>query len=114
MNKHDCLLCMGDDRTSAGWCRRTNFREKCEGYQDWIAKQTVAKKLANLILDSDSALYSQWFKGISNVATDSLSRDVHLFSDTLHGSFLQKTIAKQLPPNFYIVPLPEKSPLLLC
>ena len=68
----------------------------------------MTRKLANLILDSDSVLHNQWYKGIWNVVTDSLSRDVHLFSNTLHVSFLQKTIAKQLPPNFQIVPLPEK------
>ena len=54
---------MGDTTTAAGWCRRTNFREKTKGDQDWIAKQIVARKSANLILDSNIAFYSQWFKG---------------------------------------------------
>ena len=90
MNKYDCLLGMGDNKTATGWCHKTKFREKYEGYQDWMDKQTVARKLANLILDSDSVFYNQWLKGICNVVIDSLSRDVHLFSNTLHVSFLQK------------------------
>ena len=73
----DCLLAMGDNTTAAGWCRRTNFHEKTEGYHDWIVKQRLARKLANLVLDSDTVLYTQWFKGTWNLVTDSLSRDVH-------------------------------------
>ena len=104
----DCLLAMGDNTTAAGWCRRTNFRETNEGDQDWIVKQKVARKLATLILESDSVLYTQWFKGTWNLVTDSLSRDVHLLSPNLHTSFLQKTVSKQLPPNFQIAQLPKK------
>jgi hypothetical protein len=108
VNKHDCLLAMGDNTTAAGWCRRTNFREKFEGDQEWIVKQKVARRLANLILDSDSVLYTQWFKGSWNLVTDSLSRDVHFLSPELHEKFLHKTIQKQLPPNFHIATLPEE------
>ena len=54
-----------------------------------MSKQKVARKLASLILDSDSVLYSHWFKGIWNLVTDSLSRDVHLFSEKMHEQFLQ-------------------------
>ena len=105
---HDCLLAMGDNTTAAGWCRRTNFRETTEGDRDWVVKQQVARKLADLILESDSVLYTQWFKGTWNLVTDSLSRDMHLFSPSTHTSFLQSTVACQLPPNFQIQQLPKK------
>ena len=104
----DCLLAMGDNTTAAGWCRRTNFREKSEGEVDWIVKQQVARKLANLILESESVLYTQWFKGTWNLVTDSLSRDIHLFSKETHTKNLQSTVACQLPPNFQIQTLPKK------
>lgn len=104
----DCLLAMGDNtRTAAGWCHRTNFRETSESDRDWITtKQEVAQTLATLILDSEGVLYSQWFKGSWNLVTDSLGRDVHLFSIESHKIFLQKLLPLQLPPNFHIQQLP--------
>ena len=108
VKQQDCLLALGDNTTAAGWCRRTNFREKVEGDRDWIVKQQVARQLANLILDSETVLYTQWFKGTWNLVTDSLSRDMHIFSEESHTLFLQKTVHCQLPHNFQIRPLPEK------
>jgi hypothetical protein len=108
VNEHDCLLAMGDNTTAAGWCKRTNFRENAEGDQEWIVKQQVARKLANLVLDSNSVLYTQWFRGSWNLVTNSLSRDVHFLSPELHSNFLHKTVQKQLPPNFHIAVLPEE------
>jgi hypothetical protein len=108
VHPHDCLLAMGDNTTAAGWCRRTNFRETTEGEKDWMVKQEVARKLADLILQSDSVLYTQWFKGTWNLVTDSLSRDLHLFSQQSHTLFLQSTVACQLPPKFQIRQLPKK------
>ena len=37
VNKHDCLLGMGDNTTAAGWCCRKKC-EKNEGDQDWMIK----------------------------------------------------------------------------
>ena len=71
-------------------------------------KQQVARKLADLILESDSVLYTQWFKGTWNLVTDSLSRDIHLFSSSTHTAFLKSTVSCQLPPNFQIQELPKK------
>ena len=99
---------MGDNTTAAGRCKRTNFRETSEDDTDWIIKQTIARKLATLVLESDTMLYTQWFKGIDNVVTDSLSRDVHLLSISTHQSFLIKTIPNQLPPNFQIQEIPTE------
>ena len=98
----DCLLAMGNNTTAAGWCCRTNFRETSEGDQDLIVKQKVARKLAMLILESDSVLYTQWFKGTWNLVTDSLSQDVHLLSPNLHTS-----------PIFKWHNYPKRSPLSL-
>ena len=69
----DYLLGMGNSTTAIGWLCHSNFREQEENDINWIAKQKVARKLAELLLDSQSVLYSQWFSGAKNIITDSLS-----------------------------------------
>ena len=53
----DCLLGMGDNTAAMGWMRRANFREKEEGDMEWLAKQRVARKLASIVLQSNTVLY---------------------------------------------------------
>ena len=103
----DCLLGMGDNTASMGWLRRTNFRENDESDFEWLAKQKVARKLANLILDSDAALYRQWFRGADNDVADSLSRDAYFLSHSSHENFLNNVIPHQVPINFKVHPLPN-------
>ena len=108
VKKHDCLLGIGDSTSAMGWLRRSNFRERNETDLDWLAKQAVSRKLANLILDSETLLYKQWLRGEDNVVADSLSRDVYFLSPKSHEIFLQSTVFPQLPPNFQILPLQEE------
>ena len=104
----DCLLGMGDNTASMGWLRRTNFRAKNESDLDWIAKQTTARKLANLVLDSETVLYRQWFRGADNTVADSLSRDAYFLSHESHQQFLSQTVPHQVPHNFRILPIPKE------
>ena len=53
----DCLRGMGDNTASMGWLRRSNFREINENDQEWLVKQKIARKLANLVLDSNACIY---------------------------------------------------------
>ena len=53
-------------------------------------------------------MYSQWFAGKFNVATDSLSRDLYFLSMSSHEKFLQKIVPHQLPANFKIHRVPEE------
>jgi hypothetical protein len=108
VSKHDCLLGLGDSTSAMGWLRRSNFREKQEGDTDWIAKQQVARQLAHLVIDSETVLYKQWFRGEDNVVADSLSRDLHFLSPSTHEKFLHLTVSPQLPDNFSIRPVPEE------
>ena len=108
INPHDCLLAIGDNTTAAGWCKRMNFRSNGEADTDWMIKQKVARRLASLVLDKEAVLYTQWFKGIVNVVTDSLSRDLYFLLPSSHKIFLQKTAAVQLPNNFKIHQVPSK------
>ena len=88
VSKQDCILCMGDSTSAMGWLRRSNFREKDESDKEWEVKQSVARKLARLVLDSETVLYKQWFAGELNVVADSLSRDCYYLNESTHQTFL--------------------------
>jgi len=79
-NSQDCLLAMGDNTSAMGWLRRSNFLQKDEDDSSLLIKQAIGRKIANLILESDTVLYKQWLKGAFNLVADSLSRDYY-FSD---------------------------------
>ncbi len=103
IKEESCLLCMTDSSTATGWLKKSNFADK----EDEAAQLTTARKLASLVLDLDSCLYSQWFAGEDNIVADSLSRDFHLSDEQL--TFLITTFApKQVPFGFKIYRLPQE------
>ena len=108
----DCILAMTDNTSAMGWLRRTNFREERGGDKendnDWLVKQQVAQKLAEILMDAQVCLYSQWFAGSDNVGSDSLSRDCAFLSHSSHENFLSIFAQNQIPLNFSIRPLPKK------
>ncbi len=69
----DCILSQTDSSLAAGWLRKTNFADS----QDEGIQLQTARKLATLLIDSQSCIYSQWFLGELNNVSDSLSRDFH-------------------------------------
>ena len=54
ISNQDCVLVKGDSWTTSGWLRRSNFRETDESTVDWMAKQEVGRKLANLVLEAEA------------------------------------------------------------
>ena len=104
----DCILGMGDNTASMGWLRRANFRENNEHDKEWYAKQQLARKLASLVLASDTVLYRQWFRGADNELADSLSRDAIFLPNNSHKTFLYHKISHQIPNNFHISPPPKE------
>jgi hypothetical protein len=108
LNPLDCLLGMGDNTASMGWLRRSNFRENEEHDLEWLAKQKIARKVAEIVLNSNTVLYRQWFKGADNVVADSLSRDAYFLSNKTHELFLNQTVPHQVPQNFRIQPVPKE------
>lgn len=110
----DCILAMGDNTSSMGWLRRSNFRAKDESDMDWFVKQQVARKLAEVVLQIKAMLYSQWFKGDWNVGTDSLSRDGLYLTHSSHVFMLRHYASKQVPEKFFIKPLPSVIVSFVC
>ena len=108
LEPQDCILAGGDSTTAMGWLRRTNFREEDENNKDWEVKQEVARKLATIILNSESVLYRQWFLGNDNIVADSLSRDALFLSEDTHILFLKKFFIKQIPKNFHLKEVPKE------
>lgn len=112
IEEEDCLLSMGDSTSALGWMRRSNFRAtegtEAEKNEDWIAKEKVSRKLAQLVLDSNTVLYSQWFAGAHNIIADSLSRDAYFLLTHAHEAFLRIVAPQQVPPNFRIQQLPNE------
>ena len=77
INPQGFLLVIGYYTTAARWCKRIFVRSSGESDTDWIVKQKLAQKLASLVLDKEYVLYTQWFKVIDNVVSDTLSRDLY-------------------------------------
>ncbi len=56
VTNEDCILAMGDNTSSMGWLRRSNFRQKDESDTSWDVKQQLGRHLASLTLSSDICL----------------------------------------------------------
>jgi hypothetical protein len=97
----DCILSQTDSSSAAGWLRKSNF---ADSHDEEIQLHT-ARKLATLLIDSNSCIYSQWFSGELNNVSDSLSRDFHL-SDSYLVTHLPSVFPHQVPLGLQINPLP--------
>ena len=99
-----------DSSTSAGWLRKTNFREftgvDADPVQAFVCIKT-ARHHATLFLDAGIKEYSQWFPGWENNVADALLRDFDC-SDNELTQILRNTCPSQLPQHFQIVPLPNE------
>ena len=65
-------------------------------------KQQIARKSARIILQAKACLYSQWFAGVINVGSDSLSRDciiIFLLQNYAHTQVLKNLNIKPLPKD---------------
>ena len=88
------------------WLRPSNFRENDDHDSKWLAKQKVSRKLAELVLDSNTTVYRQWFRGADNTVADRLSRDAYYLSNSAHV-FFKLTAQTQVPENFKIRPVTQ-------
>ena len=73
--------------------------------EDYRARCLVARKLARVVLNSKTLLYSQHLPGKFNIIADSLSRDFEIPANQL-SSHLLSLFPTQLAQDFRISPLP--------
>jgi len=73
IKSEDCILSQTDSTYAFGWLRKSNFVNEL----NMQVQLTTARQLANLVIDHDCCLYSQWFAGEFNTVADCLSRDFH-------------------------------------
>ena len=94
-----CILSQTDSTTAAGWLNGTNFSDDEQYHLE------AARKYAELMIQAQSVLASQWIPGILNDIADALSRDFHLTNDQILSLFLE-FVPEQMPPNLQICQLP--------
>jgi hypothetical protein len=102
----DCALSMTDSTTSAGWLKKTNFKEENDDESNNIeakVRNEAARKHASLFINEGVMEYTQWFEGKSNNISDSLSRDFHIDDNRL--TLLLRSL---YPDQLEIVQLPNK------
>jgi len=94
--EHKKYFALTDNSSTVGWLYKSNFHPKTHPGHD-----VVARKLASILMESESSLDSQHVKGKHNVVADALSRDHHI--ESTHLEFILKTIfPTQTPKTFKI------------
>ena len=83
--KYKRFRALTDNSSAVGWLYKSNFNPKTHPGHD-----TVARTLAEILMESESSIESQHIKGSHNVVADSLSRDHHI--ESTHLEFILKTL----------------------
>ena len=99
----DCYLSVGDNTSSLGWLRKSNFAADHEQ----ASHSGLARYFTTTMADSKLCQFSQWFPGKENDVADRLSRE-HVWPDeflTKYTLLLDPSFA-QVPPTFQCSPLP--------
>ena len=91
------ILNLTDNSSAVGWLFKANFEPDLQQKHDMIAR-----KLARVLLDSETTLYPQHIPGEENLIADSFSRDIHLSPKILEFS-LQSLFPKQAPKGLKIL-----------
>ena len=104
---------MGDSTTAMGWLHKSKYREEGESVERHAIRLKIARKLAELIIDNNLTLYSQWFPGKNNIIADSLSRDSH-FSDPGRVSLFSSFFNPHDTPHFQRTILPTEISDWIC
>ena len=94
--KYKKYLALTDNSSTVGWLHKSNFNPKTHPGHD-----ILARKLARILMNSESTIESQHIKGSHNIVADSLSRDHHI--ETTHLTFILKSLfPSQANRNFKI------------
>ena len=100
----DCYLSLGDNTSSLGWLRRSNFARVDD---DQASHSGLARYYALIMAEQGLCSTSQWFAGKENEAADFLSREPHENDRFLTESTLLR-FPSQLSPDFRVSPLPPQ------
>ena len=102
-NPDDCYLSIGDNTSSLGWLRKSNFAADHEQ----ASHSGLARYFAITMADAKLCQFSQWFPGKENDIADRLSRE-HVWPDEFLTKYtlLLDPSYKQVPPTFECSPLP--------
>ena len=92
------IKALTDNSSAVGWLYKANFNPSSHAQHD-----TVARKLAKVLLAHDSSITSQHTPGKHNIIADSLSRDFHLPPNKL-TFILQSLFPSQVNKDFRILP----------
>jgi hypothetical protein len=101
LESESCLLSQTNSSAASGWLCKSNFTDKI----DETIQLATNRKLADILMESESNLYSQWFPGDKNSISDSLSHDFHIPITNL-SFLLESHFLEQAPFGLKILPLP--------
>jgi len=93
---HKRYMALTDNSSAVGWLYKSNFNPKTHPGHD-----VVARKMAEVLMESESTIESQHVRGVHNVVADSLSRDHHIKSTHLE-LILTSLYPSQAPPSLKI------------
>ena len=99
----DCFLSLGDNTSSLGWLRKSNFA--ADGHQ--ASHSALAREFALLVAEYGVGHFSQWFPGKENEVADILSRD-QVATDKQLTSHINSTYTTQVSTTFRISQLPPE------
>ena len=92
--KESKFLSLTDNSSTVSWLLKGNFHPKTHQHHD-----ILARKLARLLLKSETSISTQHIKGEHNMIADALSRDHHV-EDTHLIFALSSLYPSQAPKNF--------------
>jgi hypothetical protein len=87
--------------SAMGWLKKSNFSEDNEK----LLLLKIARHLANLLIDNNICLFSQWIQGEKNQVADELSREQTMSDDDLTNK-IKILFPLQAPETFRILMLP--------
>ena len=100
----DCFLSLGDNTSSLGWLRKSNFAADDEqGSHSALARCFALQQVA----DYNVCHFSKWFPGKENEVADILSRD-QTRSDKILTTHIKFVYATQVSAAFQISPIPPE------
>lgn len=98
-----CVGVLGDNTSSLGWLRKSNFAPVDES----AAHLGLARLIAALHLETKTCGLSQWFAGEDNGVADTLSREFGMSTPDLTAR-ITSLFPSQVPSTFHINPLPNE------